>query len=43
MVDLTDLKQSRSGLRTRSAANLFQRTTVMGKNVLIITDSRVNL
>ena len=32
MVDLTDLKQSRSGLRTRSAANLFQRTTVMRKN-----------
>ena len=25
------LKESRSGLRTRSAGNLFHRTTVMGK------------
>ena len=33
MIDLTDsvLKESRSETRTRSAGNLFQRTTDMGK------------
>ena len=33
MIDLTDscLKESRSETRTRSAGNLFQRTTEMGK------------